>query len=1076
MDNFDEIISALKSGNFNYLREYLRNMMQTNPNDEDTKLLTLIFQPLETMVYQTESKIRKPDSLFVEVINPKEKVKSIFIAESEATKIKETKAEGKPKVVHLCVWDEGGAATAALRLHFGLLNRGIDSKFLVLYKKNKYPEVFTLKRKEIAKNWKWDEYYRLWNDFLYKKYPQRPKDLEIFTGIEGIADLKSDENIRNADIINFHWVSSIVDFREDIEVFRGKKIAWTMHDENPFTGGCHYTSSCEKFENKCSKCPQLNSHSEMDLSSYQFEIKKRFYDELDITLVAPSNWLAEKTKKSKLLGNKTVYVIPYGFPIGIFHYYEPEKIREYFKIPFNSFVILFGAAYSNKRKGFHFFHEIVKRFPEKINGKPVEIYIFGNTGNLHLQSRVPVKHFGNIENPFVLAMAYSMADVFLSLSMEDNLPNTCIESICCGTPVVAFEVGGIPDIVKHKENGWLAKPFELEQILEGINFWGEQEKIDKHGISLEAQKRFNSDLQARNYENLYKSLLNNDGSFKKEDIDNEFHDLNAYLENSKFFLPTQSVLSHFSGLDVHHLRKIINTKNVSLDDFFNMFINKFCLSNKKLSYSILLILDSESLILLKLPTIIYLNLILLEFYSQNKFSFSQVSENSVLRISYDNFDDAFNNFQFELGFGFISYDSLINNNIDILDFLEKIQSNLRKHSRLILFFETQLQNLDQIINDTKLFFKKHLDENANFDLLSTNSSFTDKLLTFEHNNQKKVLVGIILNGQSKLNLYTEKIIRTPRKNLLYPRISIVTPNYNGGEFLDECIDSILSQNYSNLEYIIIDGGSNDNSLEIIKKYEKYLTSWVSEPDRGQYDAINKGFARTTGDIMAWLNSDDLYFPGAFFFIADFFASFNDFLWVTNGIFTHFSYDGELIVNTKNKFYSYSKYLNNEWNHPYIMQESTFWRRELWEKAGGKLDINYDYAGDMELWCRFFRLTTPAVLNIPIAVFRFNPKQKTATNFDRYETQAKQLVLREQNFVKRNKITNFPISKPISFEKFIEHSGLKLTLPELERIVKNYKKFISTRKTANHAKNVFESLIEDFETIIKNVYEKDQVIK
>ena len=195
MDNFEEIISALKSGNFSYLREYLSNVLQTNPNDEDAKLLSLIFQPIETMVYQTESKIRKPDSLFVEVINPKEKEKSIFIAENEATKIKETNAEGKPKVVHLCVWDEGGAATAALRLHFGLLNRGIDSKFLVIYKKNKYPEVFTLKRKEIAKNWKWDDYYRFWNDFLYKKYPQRPNDLEIFTGIEGIADLKSDENI-----------------------------------------------------------------------------------------------------------------------------------------------------------------------------------------------------------------------------------------------------------------------------------------------------------------------------------------------------------------------------------------------------------------------------------------------------------------------------------------------------------------------------------------------------------------------------------------------------------------------------------------------------------------------------------------------------------------------------------------------------------------------------------------------------------------------------------------------------------------------------------------------------------------
>ena len=139
----------------------------------------------------------------------------------------------------------------------------------------------------------------------------------------------------------------------------------------------------------------------------------------------------------------------------------------------------------------------------------------------------------------------------------------------------------------------------------------------------------------------------------------------------------------------------------------------------------------------------------------------------------------------------------------------------------------------------------------------------------------------------------------------WPRISIVTPSYNQGQFIEETIRSVLQQGYPNLEYIIIDGGSTDNSVEIIKKYEEYLTYWVSEPDDGQYDAINKGFSRATGEIMAWLNSDDMYVPWTFKTVAEIFDKFEFVNWIT-GIPTAYTIHGSMVVGGSGRYYIYSR--------------------------------------------------------------------------------------------------------------------------------------------------------------------------
>jgi glycosyltransferase involved in cell wall biosynthesis len=182
-----------------------------------------------------------------------------------------------------------------------------------------------------------------------------------------------------------------------------------------------------------------------------------------------------------------------------------------------------------------------------------------------------------------------------------------------------------------------------------------------------------------------------------------------------------------------------------------------------------------------------------------------------------------------------------------------------------------------------------------------------------------------------------------------PKISIVTPSFNQAQFLDETIRSVLDQNYENLEYVVIDGGSTDRSVEIIQKYESQLAYWVSEPDDGHAHAINKGFAHTTGEIMAWINSDDKYTPWAFDAASDIFEQFPDVDWIV-GFNSYWNIHGAMTYAWRQPKNIYDYLLGNlSW----VQQESVFWRRSLWEKSGGKLNQDYRLAVDGELWTRFF---------------------------------------------------------------------------------------------------------------------------
>jgi glycosyltransferase involved in cell wall biosynthesis len=234
--------------------------------------------------------------------------------------------------------------------------------------------------------------------------------------------------------------------------------------------------------------------------------------------------------------------------------------------------------------------------------------------------------------------------------------------------------------------------------------------------------------------------------------------------------------------------------------------------------------------------------------------------------------------------------------------------------------------------------------------------------------------------------------------LASPRITIVTPSFNQSAFLEQTINSVLGQNYPNLEYIIIDGGSTDGSVDIIRRYADKLAYWCSESDQGQYDAINKGFAKSTGHIMAWLNADDMYFPWTLKSVAEVVSSFPDVAWLTSLLPTNWNSENvPYHVNIKpgfsQRFFMKGYYMSNQQHfcRHSIQQESTFWTRPLWESTGGHLDTTYKLAADFELWSRFFKHTPLVGVQAMLGGFRIHGNQRSLLQRNLYFSEADQIL-------------------------------------------------------------------------------------
>ena len=232
------------------------------------------------------------------------------------------------KIVHLCMQDFGGAGNAAYRLHKGLLEIGVDSTMLVVNKRSGDLSVKVLPIDYSSgmancldvsayNSPLWHQQSVRWKKLMLE-YPGRPDGLEVFT--DAVSDVRLDRvrEIQEADIINLHWVAGTMDWPRAHLAIGNKPVVWTLHDMNPFTGGCHYAGDCKKYMEGCGACPQLGSNIHDDLSHTVWEQKWKTCQNLNINVVTPSRWLGKCASESKLFSRFPVQIIPYGFPLDTF--------------------------------------------------------------------------------------------------------------------------------------------------------------------------------------------------------------------------------------------------------------------------------------------------------------------------------------------------------------------------------------------------------------------------------------------------------------------------------------------------------------------------------------------------------------------------------------------------------------------------------------------------------------------------------------------------------------------------------------------------------------------------------------
>ena len=372
------------------------------------------------------------------------------------------------KVLLLSTYDNrGGAAIATYRLHQGLLAHGVDSRMLVQSQATGDPTV-------AAPASKWQKGLARLRPILDRapyslfRQPRLPyKSLQWLP--ERIA---AEIAAFNPDLINLHW---IVDGFVRIETLAqlNKPIVWTLHDMWAFTGGCHYSGECDRYTQSCGNCPQLNSQRDWDLSRWVWHRKAKAWKNLNLTIVTPSSWMADCAKQSSLFQDYPIQVIPNGIDTTVYKPIDKTIARNILNLPQDRQIILFGAigATSDPRKGFHLLLQILQQLTQLVDRDKIELVIFGslkpkNAPNFAFSTR----YLGRLYDDISLSLVYSAADIFLCPSLEDNLPNTIVESLACGTPCVAFKIGGIPELIKHKYNGYLAQAFSSKDFAQGITW------------------------------------------------------------------------------------------------------------------------------------------------------------------------------------------------------------------------------------------------------------------------------------------------------------------------------------------------------------------------------------------------------------------------------------------------------------------------------------------------------------------------------------------------------------------------------------------------------------------------------
>lgn len=423
------------------------------------------------------------------------------------------------KVLIVNTYDKWGAANSCLRLHKGLLKNGVDSFVLLRNKEKNISRTEVLKsQKQIISSFQkvQNKFKRILKEFKLLKEKtlsendfflrNRPKGLEAFSFPDSKFDITTCELYDEADIINLHWVAGFLDYSSFFEKNK-KPVVWTLHDMNPFSGGEHYLEAYLGIDEFGFPIKRNLLEEELRIAKKNTAIKIQALLKINnLTIVAPSEWLADEARRSEVFKEKPVFCIPYGLDSEIYKPRDKNYSRGLLNIPKDKKVILFVAdSIDNNRKGFIF----LKRAFEQLSDPNLVLCAVG-AKNDGLETIDNILQLDTIYDERLMGVAYSAADVFVIPSLMDNLPNTVLESLMCGTPVIGFPVGGIPDMIQDGVNGFITKEISVNSLVESINkFLNNPCCFDEIEIRGNALRKYDQKVQSEKYIELFTSILNN---------------------------------------------------------------------------------------------------------------------------------------------------------------------------------------------------------------------------------------------------------------------------------------------------------------------------------------------------------------------------------------------------------------------------------------------------------------------------------------------------------------------------------------------------------------------------------------
>lgn len=393
------------------------------------------------------------------------------------------------KILIISYSDSGGAGVAALRLHQALVAEGEESRLLCFNKSSDYPGVVFVQkslRGRILEHLP----FPLWNNKYRKIARLIDRDYECVSFPESIDYITNHPLVEEADVINLHWVGSILPYKKFFKKIR-KPIVWTLHDMNPFLGCAHFDMDVNRF-------PEWQEIED----AIRIKKEKWIHQARSLVVVDLCRWMQSHSSTSGALGRYVHHIIRNSIDISIFKPYDKKSVRDILEIPLDKKVLMFASQkISNYRKGYDLLQKALEQIDDCF------LLVLGASSD-SVFNKKNVRYLGAVKDERLMAYCYAAADAFLLPSREDNLPNTMVESLCCGTPVITMPNGGMIDIVENGVNGYISKDVSTEGLIKAISdYMIKGVGLSREEISRKAHGMFSPAVQAKAYISVFRNAV-----------------------------------------------------------------------------------------------------------------------------------------------------------------------------------------------------------------------------------------------------------------------------------------------------------------------------------------------------------------------------------------------------------------------------------------------------------------------------------------------------------------------------------------------------------------------------------------